>query len=138
MLERRKGKNYLWRLVIGEDKIDFGYTENFSEREYNSFSGYFKTDHSYSKDNPIVKSIVNETLKLSKILNLDLNLNRKNLLVERGFKKLVFVYGNTIFYAGLINGEISVWDPNCGAFTRKQYNGIFDYIEALKKLNLFF
>lgn len=128
---------YLWKMVIsGNEETTFEFTEHTAEKEKKALTPYFKTDQSYSQEEPTIKPIIQAAIELCKTLNIDLKENYVH--IQRGFKELSFICRCGVFNAVLRDGLVVVGIENDIRFTREQYNAIFDFINVVKETNWFF
>ena len=130
---------YLWNLVLEENKRGFTYYECTSEVEQNYGLATPKTKvKSYSPGHSAIKPIFDAATKLCEILKLELiDANCEYLLISREIKRLVVIYKFGLFEAKCENGTVKVGTENGHAFTKEQFDAIFEFIDLLIKHNWF-
>lgn len=127
---------YTWNMLIGEnEEISFELTERTVKEEKKRVTEFYKTKI-YSREEPAIKQISEAAIELCKVLNLDLKEN--SVLIKKDFTDLVFIYKCGVFYAKLRDDSVVVGSENFRCFTREQFDAIFDFINVVKELNLFF
>lgn len=128
----------LWKMFINEKTVNFGSTECTPKKEKNlRLADYdFYIEQVHSPDDPAIKPIINAGIEMYS--NLRFNLKGETLHIVRGFERVTVWDTQELFTICFEDGLSKVHTTSSNAFTRKQFNAIFDFVDVLIKYEWFF
>lgn len=128
----------LWKMFVNEKTVKFGSTECTPKKEKNfRIADYdFYIEQVYSLDDPIVKPIITAGIEMYR--KMGFNLKGETLHIVRGFKEVTVWNTCKAFIIYFEDGLVKVRTMNSSAFTREQFNAIFDFVDVLIKYDWFF